>query len=179
MRVWGKNPWLLLAGAPLLLAVSIASGDAITFPKDQSDARDLNEKAKQILGRIQKIVKTANDQKDVIKLNCLTGIVATAGANQQVAGAAAAALEAGAPAVRMRSGDYKNKVDIAFQNLLTAETEANACIGQVTSASGDATTTTTIDSNIPTEDPTIRVAGGDPATDGTIRPPETNNCTAS
>jgi len=179
MRVLGLNPWLLVTGAPLLLAVSIASGDTNTFPKDKSDARAMQVKTTQILGRIEKIAINAKEQKDTIKLNCVTAVLATAGANAQVAGSNADALDSATPAIRMRSENYKAKVEIAYQNLLTAETEANACVGQVTSSSGEAKTTTTINPNITKDDPTVRNAGGDPATDGTVRPPETNNCTGS
>ncbi len=111
---------------------------------------------KSVLGTVLGILKTARDEKDIIKINCvnekLTNIKGLLRISEQ---ADITLQEAVAKGERESAVHEFHKISISHQKIKVLKTETEQCVGQLAFAVGKTTVDVEIDPNlVPADDPT-------------------------
>jgi hypothetical protein len=113
------------------------------------------DKMKEALARVNTLAEEARKDKDVIRLNCVNEKLIGIRGMLSIAEASYTALK---DAVSRDDADERTheftKLQIAYTKAMELKAEAESCAGEVTIYFGDTVLDTTVDPEVPEEDPT-------------------------
>jgi hypothetical protein len=155
------NPRLLAVFAPVALATVAFAQDtpparqALSPQETLTQAREFNTKIADTLSKVSRLSSEAQKKKDAIKLNCVNDKLVQIRGHVAITEQTMTALNEAM--ARGNEGERQHeftRMTILYQKVTVLGTEAENCVGEEPSYTGDTKVDVDIDPNIDNDDPT-------------------------
>jgi len=149
--------------------VPFRKASRLSLAEQQKQANDYVEKMQRVEARVSKLAKSAREDKDLIKLNCVNDKLLQIKGTMRLADQMLSSLSAAAARADNEAASHEfAKLTIAYQKVTVLGQDAEACVGEEVAYVGQTRVTVDVDPEVDQQgDPTVEPAPPLP----TVRPP--------